>query len=301
MLHYLTGNKYNKQITVNDLIRYNACILRRNVYVINIYRPTIERKISEYFEQLSEVHFNRSEEDLAKFPISVLISRFNRICPYIENGDHYFEKYDIPAESRIKQFDHEKKYVHHRVLMDNANVNYVLLRLQDANTHWSLILSGIFGRPVTIISENKRTTLQEKYIEFQREYEMPENYMKYVKDEWSKYYMEEEEQEKYVRKYYASDTGKPLSESEKYKLEDYQIYERISQENRIGLESKLRNNYKEYQKYIKHPTPISTHISTPTQTHTHTHTQTPKLLLKVKPTTTKNTQKLQNIFKELQK
>ena len=52
MLSVVTGIKNNNNITVNELIQYNSSI-GKIVYVIDVYRNPIERKISEYFELLA--------------------------------------------------------------------------------------------------------------------------------------------------------------------------------------------------------------------------------------------------------
>ena len=49
-------------VTINDIIKYNAYIGKK-VYVIDIYRSPIEQKISEFFEDLSIVHYNNLEDN----------------------------------------------------------------------------------------------------------------------------------------------------------------------------------------------------------------------------------------------
>ena len=46
-------------ITVNEIINY-VSKKGNNVYVIDVYRTPIERKMSEYFEKLAPYHFNNS-------------------------------------------------------------------------------------------------------------------------------------------------------------------------------------------------------------------------------------------------
>ena len=48
MLNVLTSYDTSNTISINDIIEYNAFI-GKNVYVIDVYRNPIERKISEYF------------------------------------------------------------------------------------------------------------------------------------------------------------------------------------------------------------------------------------------------------------
>ena len=58
MLSVLTGIN---NVNINDIINYLANN-GKNVYVIDVYRTPIERKISEFFEKLSSYHFNNTEE-----------------------------------------------------------------------------------------------------------------------------------------------------------------------------------------------------------------------------------------------
>ena len=60
MLHVL-GNV--KGITVNEIIQYNK-YLGKDVYVIDVYRSPIERKISAFFEKVGAYHFNNIDENV---------------------------------------------------------------------------------------------------------------------------------------------------------------------------------------------------------------------------------------------
>ena len=74
----------SKDICISDIIRntdvYNKNEERqRKVILIDIYRTPIERKISEYFEEIAFTHFNNTEENIANFDLSKIIERFNNI------------------------------------------------------------------------------------------------------------------------------------------------------------------------------------------------------------------------------
>ena len=63
MLSVLTGIN---NIKVNDIINYLGN-KGKKVYVIDVYRTPIERRMSEYFEKLSPYHFNNSEQNLKTY------------------------------------------------------------------------------------------------------------------------------------------------------------------------------------------------------------------------------------------
>ena len=50
-------------VKINDLIKYLSNI-GKNVYVIDIYRTPIERKMSEFFEKITAYHFNNSANNI---------------------------------------------------------------------------------------------------------------------------------------------------------------------------------------------------------------------------------------------
>ena len=78
-------------VTVLNIIQYNAD-RGREVIVIDVYRPLIERKMSHFFEELSAIHFNNSEENLNTYVVNKVIERFNKVFPHIGIGDHFIEK-----------------------------------------------------------------------------------------------------------------------------------------------------------------------------------------------------------------
>ena len=63
MMQVLTGIK---DISINKLIEYIA-FNGNNVWVIDIYRLPIERKMSEFFEKFSDLHFNNKETNVVKY------------------------------------------------------------------------------------------------------------------------------------------------------------------------------------------------------------------------------------------
>lgn len=102
-LEVLTGIK---NIKIKDIIIYNS-MLGKNVYVIDVYRSPIERKISTFFE-LIEMHFNNKEDEIINYSLNRINKRFNNIFLHIANDDYFMEKFDIKMP---ELFDFEKKYL----------------------------------------------------------------------------------------------------------------------------------------------------------------------------------------------
>lgn len=189
MLDVLTGIN---NVKINDIIHFLSN-KGKNVYVIDVYRTPIERKMSEYFEKLSPYHFNNTEENVSKYSINRITDRFNKLFPYLENGDHYFEHYNI--ENPVS-FDFEKKYS----IQKFNNINYIKLRLCDSEL-WGSILSNILETDIVIINDYKteNKAIGELYKRFKNEYKLPINYLDIIKNcKYLNFYYNESERNTYL-------------------------------------------------------------------------------------------------------
>jgi hypothetical protein len=171
MLNVLTGIN---DVKINDIIHY----LTNNgkiVYVIDVYRTPIERKISEFFEKIAVYHFNNREENILNYSIKRISDRFNKLFPHLENGDHYIDRYGI---SEPIPFDYNKKYT----IQEVNNVKYIKLRLCDSQL-WGSILSTILNIDIVMINDYKTETkcIGELYNRFKKEYRLPRNYFEDIK------------------------------------------------------------------------------------------------------------------------
>jgi hypothetical protein len=132
--------------------------------------------MSEFFEKISPYHFNNTEENLNNYSIKRISDRFNKVFPHIENGDHYFEKYNI--ETPVL-FNFEKKYT----IQEIENVKYIKLRLCDSS-QWSIILTTIFQTDIVIIDDytTERKSIGELYKRFKNDYKLPSNFFEEIKN-----------------------------------------------------------------------------------------------------------------------
>jgi hypothetical protein len=218
MLNVLGGIN---NITINDIINFLS-ELNKNVYVIDVYRTPIERKISEFFEKISPYHFNNTEENINKYSIQRIINRFNKVFPHIENGDHYFDKYNI--ENPI-QFDFINKYT----IQEINNIKYIKLRLCDSK-NWNTILSKIFNTDVVLISDYKTESkkIGEIYLKFKNEYKLPSNYFEIVKNcKYLNFYYNGEERRNYLNTW----SNKLCDTVIPYTVEEYNFYVNLYMEN----------------------------------------------------------------------
>jgi len=218
MLSVLTGIN---NITVNEIINYLSSI-GKNLYVIYVYRTPIERKLSEFFEKISPYHFNNTEENINKYSIQRVSERFNKLFPHLENGDHYFDKYNIDEPM---PFDFSKKYTMQII----NNIKYIKLRLCDSNL-WGEILSTILQSDIVIISDYKTDgkPIGELYERFKNEYRLPSNFFEQIKDcKYLKFYYNNAEREKYLNswKIKLCDSFVP------YTTDEYKFYIRLCLEN----------------------------------------------------------------------
>jgi hypothetical protein len=196
----------------------------KNVYVIDVYRTPVERKISEFFEKISPYHFNNTNENISKYSIKRLYDRFNKIFPHIENYDHYFEKYNI---NQPIPFDFENKYT----IQIINNIKYIKLRLCDSYL-WSSILSKIFNIDIIIIEDYKTENkpLGELYKTFKDNYKLPCNYIEYIENnKYLNFYYNEEEKTNYINHW----KNKICENSIPYTENEFKFYINLCLENQF--------------------------------------------------------------------
>jgi len=218
MLNVLTGVA---NVSVNEIINYLSS-MGKVVYVIDVYRTPIERKMSEFFEKISPYHFNNAEENINHYSINRVSERFNALFPHIGNGDHYLEKYNIDGPI---SFDFKKKYT----VQKKNNITYVKLRLCDSST-WAAFLSTIFASDIVTITDYQTDNkgIGELYKRFKREYKLPVNYLEDIKKcEYLKLYYSEQERLDYLNMWQKQvcDSYTP------YTPEEYKFYMKVCLEN----------------------------------------------------------------------
>ncbi len=218
MLNVLTGIN---NVSINEIINYISQ-KGNNVYVIDVYRTPIERKMSEFFEKISPYHFNNSEENINKYTITRISDRFNKLFPHLAIGEHYFDKFNI--ENPIP-FNFEKKYT----IQIINNIKYIKLRLHDSKI-WGSILSQIFQKEVVLIHDYQTTDkcIGEIYNKFKKEYKIPFNYYYLIKEcKYFNFYFSEEERNQYLKNWEKRITYNFVP----YTVEEYNFYVNLYLEN----------------------------------------------------------------------
>ena len=208
-------------ITVNELILFNR-YLGKEIYVIDIYRSPIERKISVFFEKIGSYHFNNVDSKVNNYNVSTVINRFNNIFNYIGIGDHFMDKYNINIPH---QFDYNKKFL----LIKQNGINYIKLRLKDSN-FWGNILTNILKTKICIVKDYESTNkpIKKLYNLFKMQYKIPKNYLDNIMDcKYLNYYYSEDEKEKYFNDWFI----KCSEEVKGYNLDEYKLYESLTVEN----------------------------------------------------------------------
>lgn len=184
-----------KDVSIFDVIEYN----RKNqdkIYIIDSYRCPIERKVSSFFQNISD-HLPSYKIHKLKH----LVNYFN--AGYIYNLEEYHPMDEIMSHYKLplfETFDHEKKYN----LLVHENIHFIKIRFNDIND-WSNILSDIFKMPIKIQNQNLTETKEYAtlYNNFKKVYYLPNLYYnEYLsKDTNFKIYNTEEEQKKYLEKW----------------------------------------------------------------------------------------------------
>ena len=208
-------------ITINEIILFNK-YLGKDVYVINVYRSPIERKISTFFEKIGSYHFNNMDHLVNDYNITKVINRFNNIFPWISLGDHFVDRYNIKIP---ELFDHQKKYI---MVVEN-DIKYITLRLKDSN-EWGRILTNIFGFNIRMIKdyETSNKPIKKIFNNFKIHYKIPINLLNDVfNDKYLKYYYSDIERQNYYNEW----LNKSGNHVNSYSFEQYKLYEEITIEN----------------------------------------------------------------------
>jgi hypothetical protein len=222
--HMLKSLTNISDVTINDIIQYNSKI-GKNVYVVDVYRSPIERKMSLFFEHISSLHFNTSDEEIRKYDLNKIATRFNKIFAHVALEELFLEKYDIPTHAIPEEFDVNKKYL----LIEHNGVKYVKLRLKDSSS-WGTILSNIFETKIQILKENDASnkTIGGVYNNFKMHYKIPANLLQIVKEcPYLKYYYSEEERNEYLTDW----SNRQTNEMVVFSKSEYNVYNEISIDN----------------------------------------------------------------------
>lgn len=222
-------------ITIKEIILFNK-YLGKDVYVINVYRNPIEKKISTFFEKIGSYHFNNTDEKVNGYNLNKVMTRFNNIFPWIANGDHFVDVYDIPIP---QTFDFNAKHV----LVCHEDIKYISLRLSDS-AFWGGILSNLLGFNLRIVPdyESNSKPIKDLYAQFKQAYKIPTNLLQDLlqQDKHLNYYLSPSEIQEYQSLWLlkSSDFHVP------YSLEQYHLYETITIENsHIDTIQQTKNHY----------------------------------------------------------
>jgi hypothetical protein len=208
-------------ITVNEIILYNK-YLGKDVYVIDIYRSPIERKISAYFEKIGAYHFNNTDTNVNKYSVKRIINRFNKVLPHLANGDHFIDKYNIPIP---EQFNFIKKYL----LVEHNGIKYIKLRLKDTSC-WNNILTTLLGTKIYVVKDYESTNkpIKDLYLVFKSTYRIPKNLLHNIMQcKYLKYFYSADEQAAYFNQWNRLSTTDFTS----YTDDHFKMYEELSLEN----------------------------------------------------------------------
>jgi hypothetical protein len=208
-------------ITINELILFNK-YLGKQVYVIDIYRSPIERKISTFFEKIGSYHFNNTDKKVNEYNVKKIIHRFNNIFNHLAIGDHFIDNYNIKIP---EHFDWDKKYL----LVEENGIHYIKLRLKDSNL-WGSILTTIFQKNIFIIKdyETNNKPIKDVFQSFKSQYKIPINFLNEIMNcKYLNYYYSPEEKSQYYNDW----NIRSSDAKDGYTLDQYRLYEEITLEN----------------------------------------------------------------------
>lgn len=235
MLKVICNINQESNVTINDIIHYNRSI-GKNVYVIDVYRSPIERKISAFFEKVGAYHFNNVDSKVNNYEIERVIKRFNSVFPHIATGDNFLDCYQLT--NKPTKFDTHNKYIY----LEENGIKYIKLRLCDS-TMWSQILSKLLQSDIIVVKdyESANKEIKDLYMRFKNEYKIPRNFIdEYIQnDVYLNYYYSEVEKQQYINEWLHKSTPTMYTP---FTNEEYKLYEEITIEN-CHLDYIQQNHY----------------------------------------------------------
>jgi hypothetical protein len=161
-------------------------------------------------------------EQLEKYKIEHIIERFNKIFPYIGNGDNFLDVYDI---EKPQSFPYDKKYIS----ITENDIKYIKLRLKDSHS-WETILQDELKIKIKIIRDYETTSkpINTIYTKFKKHYKIPFKHLEDIqKCSYLNYYYSPDEKIQYLNDWYNKTSSNIIS----FTPDEFKLYEYICIEN----------------------------------------------------------------------
>jgi hypothetical protein len=237
MLNILTGkeNPNPYDVTITEIIQFNVDAGKK-VLVIDIYRGPIERKMSEYFEKVAQMHFNIPEEEVKDMDMKKLVQRFNCLFFHLGTENYFVEKFHHgESVEAARSFDFAKKYVLISSKNNDDRLRFLKLRLHDF-AHWGEILTELLKVEVIMVKDNLAETktnpgVASVYKQLKETYQIPANFLERIQtsDQDFLSYLTESEQAQYLQKWQKNGCAESFDAF--FTPEEFSLYQRISLEN----------------------------------------------------------------------
>lgn len=206
---------------------------KKNVMIIDIYRPIFDNCLSIFFCNLS-FEFQTTHKNISEnVPVINLIKRFNDLfINYLNMNscDYFMDVYEIDKKEIIQNFDFEKKHLY----SNDETIEFLKLRVCDSKD-WNKIFGSYIKDYINIIDYNitENKEIGKIYKEFKDNYEIPKNYYEIIKeDKHFLFYYSKIEQENYLKKFENSISSYNY---EPFNSNSLNFYFTIRNENQTGI------------------------------------------------------------------
>ena len=247
------GPLQEEGVSVMDLVHYNRW-LGREVYLIDIFRTPVERKMSDFFEKVASFHFNTNENQFTSenYPIEKLRRRFHQVFPHIAEEDYFRERFGIPAHLLPDCFPTDTASPYLFVdATETTGVRYIKLRLQDSEK-WGSFLPSLLGLPSNIdfhickdYETQQKPILGRLYEEFKENYHLPSVLFSLSVESSTSlsYYCSPKEREAYLQTWRDRlDTSS--TNPTPFTRDQYLLYNEILRDNKVDYQNiQQRNHY----------------------------------------------------------
>jgi hypothetical protein len=171
--------KHKNDYTLKSFI-VDSSNVHDNIYVIDSFRPPIERAISSFF-----YHIDHKVPTWKNMNVEDLIKIFNEKKYYklLSNNHSYFESFNMFDLSTDIEIDHDLGYY----ITKYKNITFIKTSLLHSD-RWEHIFKTLIDKRFELIKSNETNGSENKqlsdiYAQFKREYRVPINYINNLHNE----------------------------------------------------------------------------------------------------------------------
>lgn len=218
----------NEELKVSDVVKN-----KYPVYLIDIFRTPVENKLSEFFHEIGNLHFNNKDENILDYSYEKITTRLLKCWPFLSVDDFYHSMFvNYGATPIPENYDWEKTPYYYS---KKNNIHFIKLRLNDVN-QWGNILTKILNKQINMIKDYDTTTrvIGNMYSKYCKEFKLtPQIYENLLQSPLLNLYMTENERNKYLNYWMTRQCN--IINTIPFSLEEWKLYKYICNDNQYYI------------------------------------------------------------------